>query len=492
MKDGVDMWRRFTASSKGARSRTTTGTGQYPVWPHDNAVRRGIFGTVLARPWFDDAALFFLRHMFFPASRLFAVADEARGDIARFAAAVPLPARRTCRRRLERLLARIERARATSKAVDSAWERVFFGGEATDEAERVAIEAARIKARHDLNSLRWTLRFSGPWNVPAARLAVETPASVAALLDGRAAFDACTELPAAMPDILVSQSIPTAIGTDYWLRFQSPYVRVGDVVTARVHEPHGVVNPPTIIFGHGVCVDFDHWLGLIDESVWLVSLGFRVIRPEAPWHGRRTPRGYFAGERTISSFPMGIIDSMIAAVIEWSVLAYWARKRSTGPLAFGGSSLGAMTAQLSAGRSARGPGASRPDALFLVTHAADMTAVVLDGALSSLWAHPEQASALGWTTDLARQYLSLLDAPTACPVDPGHVVSIIGRRDTVLPFASGRRQLTQWGVPEANIFEWDRGHFTVPATMIRTREPMERLARIMSAMQDHRRRADNR
>jgi len=100
--------------------------------------------------------------------------------------------------------------------------------------------------------------------------------------------------------------------------------------------------------------------------------------------------------------------------------------------------------------------------------------------LSSLWPRPEQALALGWTANLARQYLSLLDAPAACPINPEHVVSIIGRRDTVLPFESGRRQLTQWGVPKANIFEWDRGHFTVPATMIRTREPMERLACIMS------------
>jgi hypothetical protein len=105
---------------------------------------------------------------------------------------------------------------------------------------------------------------------------------------------------------------------------------------------------------------------------------------------------------------------------------------------------------------------------------------LLDGVLSSLWPRPEQALALGWTANLARQYLSLLDAPAACPVNPEHVVSVIGRRDTVLPFESGRSLLAQWGVPKANIFEWDRGHFTVPATMIRTREPVERLARIMS------------
>ena len=77
-----------------------------------------------------------------------------------FGAAVPLPKGHIYRPRVERLLAHIERARTNSKAVDAAWERVFFQGDPADESERVAIEVARIKARHDLNWLRWTLRFS--------------------------------------------------------------------------------------------------------------------------------------------------------------------------------------------------------------------------------------------------------------------------------------------------------------------------------------------
>ncbi|MFX8770618.1 hypothetical protein ABTM91_20900, partial [Acinetobacter baumannii] len=58
--------------------------------------------------------------------------------------------------------------------------------------------------------------------------------------------------------VMVSESVPTPAGIDYWLRFKSPGA-IGDTVTARVHEPRGVRNPPTIIYGHGVCVDFDHW-----------------------------------------------------------------------------------------------------------------------------------------------------------------------------------------------------------------------------------------
>lgn len=437
----------------------------------DSGLRRFVVGTLLARPWFDRATLFALKHMFFPASRLLAAADEARGDTAIFKQAVPLVDTAVPYARLQRLLARVEQARAAAASVEARWEAVFFGSDGARESERVALEAARITARHQFNSLRWTLRAALPFKVPGARLALETPEAVAARLDPLLAEG---RLQCASADGVVvtrSQSVMTAAGLDYWLRFESPVI--GDLVTARVHEPVGVIDPPTIIFGHGVCVDFDHWMGLIDESVGLVAHGFRVIRPEAPWHGRRTPRGFFAGERTVATFPAGICDSMRAAVSEWAVLARWARQHSHGMLAFGGSSLGAMTAQLAAPH-------AKPDALFLVTHAADMTAVALEGDLSALWADPKAYLAIGWTPELARRTLSLLDAPAVCPVPPHHVVSVIGRRDRVLPYRSGRDQLQGWQVPAANIFEWDRGHFTVPASMIRNRAPLLRLAAIMA------------
>ena len=438
------------------------------------AWRRRIVGTVFVRPWFDGVTLSALKHLFFPASRLLAAADEARGDPVAFLRAVPLSDRRSPSRRLARLLARIEQARATSSAIDARWDEVFFAGRAVDDVEAVTLEAARIRARHDLNAMRWRLRALMPTGVKPVRLALETPAAVATRLDpvlGPGLFEATA---AGEPEVAVSRPVATAAGIDYWLRFKSPSSHAGDVVTARVHEPRGVIDPPTLVFGHGVCVDFDHWLGLIDESVGLVSHGFRVIRPEAPWHGRRTPRGSFAGERTVATFPAGIVDSMRAAVAEWGVLARWARTQSRGPLAFGGSSLGAMTAQLAAG-------IHKVDGLLLVTHTADMTAVALDGALATLWADPADYARLGWTPELARRYLSHLDAPAVCPVPPGKLVSVIGRRDTVLPFRSGRDRLAQWGVPEANIFAWDRGHFTVPATMIRTRAPLQQFVRVLTA-----------
>jgi pimeloyl-ACP methyl ester carboxylesterase len=442
-------------------------------------IQRFVAGTILARPWFDHATLFGLKHMFFPGSRVWAAAAEAGDDYAAFCAAVPMPVRHEKREKITGSLIKLAEARATALAVEGAWEQAFFGPDTREVTELRAIESARLTARHVYNSTRWGLRLQLPANLPRAKLAIETPVSVEAVHGGGiAAFDARSAPPAAMPTIETSRSISTPTGTEFWLRFKSPSKRLGDTAYARVHEPHDTDNAPTLIFGHGICVDFDHWKGLIDESQALAARGFRIIRPEAPWHGRRAPLGRFGGERSIGAFPMGMLDSFSGALQEWAVLSDWARKRSKGALVFGGSSLGAMTSQLAADRSHTWPAALRPDALFLVTHTGDMGAAVTDGALANLWASPDVVKSFGWTPELARRYLSLLNPVNTMPMPPENIVSILGRRDVILPFESGRQLVAHWGVPERSAFVWDRGHFSVPASLIRNTAPLDRLCQI--------------
>ncbi len=439
-------------------------------------IRRGVSALALGKPWFDGAALSLLKRYFFPLSRLWGAAHLADGLVERFEPAGPgMPPPRD-RAATIRALAKFERARATTSALDAAWEHVFFGPHDFPEPYRAETEAARVRHRHNFNATRrhfW--RLLGP-DVPAVRLAVTTPGEVAQVYEAANAADEAAFFapPAAWPEIAVSRTIPGRAGTDFWIRFQSPSARLGDTVTARVYTPAGVANPPTIIFGHGVCVEFDHWQGLVDEVDELVRGGVRVIRPEAPWHGRRTPSGYFGGERLISTFPMGLLDAMTGAVREWSVLAHWARATSDGPLGFGGTSLGALTAQLAADRSHEWPEALRPEALFLITHCGHVGDAVLDGALTQLCGGPEVAAAKGWTEANARPTFAILD-PKRKPVMPSkRIVSVLGRRDVVTPYTGGRDLVERWCVPAENTFLLDRGHFSVPMTLLGDGAPVRR------------------
>lgn len=442
--------------------------------------RRTLAGLFLASPWLDRATMVALRHVMFPASRLWAAAQAADGDLERFLENIPASSAVRVPSDAARTIASIAATRIAAEAMDREWDRVFFGPGETSPQHRRAAEMARLDARHRNHATRWHLRAKFRHDIPRARLAITTPADVARVYGpDRAAFNRLAQPPENLPPVTVSRSFPTAGGVDYWLRFASPSARLGDTVYARVHEPAHTANPPTIIFGHGICVEFDQWKGLLDECHALVARGFRVIRPEAPWHGRRAPLGYFGGERTIGTFPIGLIDSFAGALQEWAILANWARTTSKGPLVFGGSSLGAMTAQLATVRSAAWPAATRPDALFLVTHTGDMADAVLGGALSDMWAKPEQAQQAGWTVESARNVLSLVNPVDPMPL-PGHrIVSILGQRDRILPFESGRQLVERWKVPAANSFIWDRGHFSVPTTLIRTTAPLDRLAQIV-------------
>lgn len=460
-------------------------TGGFPFWGGMPDVTRPLIspreawarwaaGLSFSNPLFDSAALTLLGRAFFPVSRMWAAAQLAGRDPVRFAELVPIADRLEQRDLISRALTQAAAARVTAEAVDARWREAFFGpasAETTDEL--VAIEAARLHQRHVYNSTRAGFARLVGRNAPRVHNEIVTPHAA------RAAFPADTieqlfAPPQSMPAVRVSRAIPTSAGRESWIEFQSPSRATGDVVTARVHEPPDAKDPPTLIYGHGICVEFDHWQGLVDETPALVARGFRVIRPEAPWHGRRAPKGRFGGEHIVGRFPLGILEALTAAVCEWSVLADWARATSAGPLAFGGVSLGALTSQLAASRARDWPERLRPDALYLVTHCARVSDALMGEAIHSLFGGLDIARPAGWTPELARDMLAPLDPSDRAPLPSERIISVLGRRDIVTPYDSGRELVERWCLPTRNVFVLDRGHFSVPMTLVRHTDPVDR------------------
>lgn len=262
---------------------------------------------------------------------------------------------------------------------------LFFGPDPRTDQELVSIETARLNQRHKLNSLRKAFRFLRHHPIAVQRATPSRKEEIAAayghyLTDRMPLFSA----PDPMPKIEVSRRVTGNVGTDYWLRFRSPHPRLNDMVYARVHEPEGIANPPTLVFGHGICVDFDHWRGLIDEVDTLCRMGVRVVRYEAPFHGRRCPQGRYPGETIVATTPLGPLDSFSGSIREWSVLLDWARRTSNGPLAVGGSSLGALTSLLCADVARAWPERIRPQALLLVTHSGHQQDALVNRAFQQM------------------------------------------------------------------------------------------------------------
>ena len=446
---------------------------------------RSPVGAAVARPWFDHAALWLLGRWFFPLSRLWAAARAANGSIPRFYDEVPMEPIPGIGARLRKTLDRFETAREAVNATEGRWRQVFFGEEGTELYRLVAIEAARRDRRNSYNATRRHfsyLRRRRPvppvrWDVPGAD---EVEADYGPLLaDPQAAFAP----PNPFPEVFESQRVPGPAGEEYWLRFRSPSARMNDDVFARVYEPVGVADPPSLVFGHGICVEFDHWHGLADEVFALCRMGIRVIRPEAPWHGRRVPDGRYGGEMFIARAPRGALDTFSAQLLEWPVLIDWSRRTSRGPVAVGGRSLGALLAQLLAVKASAWPGPLQPDVLFLITHCGHPEDAATRGSMAKLWGVAEAIDAGGWTAEQALRWLPLLDPRGGPPaMDPENIVTVLGSRDTVTPFATGRTLIDEWRVPPENRFIWRRGHFSVPLRMIRDRAPLRRLSERLESL----------
>lgn len=449
-----------------------------------HGLRRRVMGWLLAWPWFDAIITFTLRRVFFPLSRLLAAAQVAGGRPLAFTSAVPLPRRYTDAPHQLRTLARLEEARARARAVDAAWDRAFFGEADVPLAERAAIEAERLDARQALNGTRRLFVRYLVRQVPRARMATVSPSEAEAVYgSAREDITPFVAPPTIMPPVTVSRAIPGTVGRDRWLRFHSPSARLGDEVIARVHEPLGIANPPTIILGHGICIEFDHWRGLVDETDELVARGMRVIRPEAPWHGRRAKAGMFGGEPIIAEFPFGALDAFTGALQEWAVIADWAQRTSSGPILMGGTSLGAQMAQLVAGHARSWPEKLRPQALLLITHCGSMQEAVLHGAIPEIFGTLDDLTNKGWTPETMAPYLRLLDPSPEAPLDASRIVSVLGRYDRVTPFPSGEALVQRWQLPAENLFILDRGHFSVPMTLIRNSKPLQRFTEIVAALQ---------
>lgn len=366
-----------------------------------------------------------------------------------------------------------------------AWDQAFFDQDVADQKALEAADKERLSAARRLHSFR--TRFAGQRSGLISSVHHDFH-SIEQLTDwypqDAAEFEALFVPDATQANVQRSVSIEAGGHRKYWIRFNSPSKFMNDVCHARVMEPTGVENPATLVFGHGFGVDFDLWNSKIDFVDDLVGQGIRVIRPEAAWHGRRTPDGYYGGERLISGTPRTFIEFFIAQHLEWAVLIDWARSTGSGIVAVGGSSLGAQTAQMYSVRSATWDKRFRPDAALLLAHCSRTSEVALDGKLADVWGLHEPMSQLGWTHETIETWLRRVDPIGSSGLSGHRVVSVLGRSDEVTPFLSGCTLQNDWNIPQDNRFHWPTGHFGMPMRLLRDAAPINRFLEVLDEIKN--------
>ena len=432
-------------------------------------------GALLARPWVDHAGLFGLQRWYLPLSRLWAAANAAGEDAARFRDEIggPLPAFWSAGR-LSGPLARNARARLAAEAARIDWEAAIFAPGRT--ADPGALDRLRrIAATRHLATRGWFYPLLHPRRPPPARWRIDPPGAVELALE--TGFD--------IEGVEISRPFVTAGRRVYWLRASTPSGRLrrrpgSERLYARVVEPADREPRATLIFGSGLCLEFDLLSVARDPGSRLAAQGWRVIEPISPYHGLRAMPGYYGGEPFLALGPTSSTDLILGQASEWAMMVAWTRARLGGKVAVAGISMTSFVAQQLASHCPLWPAEARPDAAMLISHSGRIEDVTFAGTLAAMLGLDRALIDAGWSPQLLAPLSRAIDPSEMPALPPSRILSVLGETDRWLPFEDGLAVARRWRLPEVNIFRYPLGHLGMPVQLTRDPAPFERLAGVLA------------
>lgn len=450
-----------------------------------NALFGSPLGALLARPWVDPVALHGLRRWYLPLSRLWAAANLARLDVARFREeiGIALPGIWS-EARLQRLLARHGRAQGRAEEMRREWEAAVFDPAAASDPERLDGERRGAATAHLASrALFYPLLF--PSRPALARWRIDPPDRVEREFGPVLANPSRLYVaPLEVGSVEVSRRFVKDGLCEYWLRADTPSARLrqrpgSETLYARVVEPVAGTSD-TLVFGNGLCVETE--LMSIDRgpASQLAAMGWRVIEPVSPYHGLRAMPGFYGGEPFFAASPTSSMDLISGQAIESALLVAWARARSAGRIALAGISMSSFVAQLAASHCHLWPAAARPDAALLISHSGRVEDVTFGGALAGMLGLDRALMEAGWERESLARLSRMIDPADTPALPPSRIVSALGKTDRWVPYRDGLALAERWRLPEDNRFRYRFGHLGMPVQLMRDSSPFARLRQVMN------------
>ncbi len=436
------------------------------------------FHALLARPWVDPVCLWGFRHVL-PASRAWAAAAASGASVEEFARQLGLsglPPRLTSK------LNTTHRLHLASKAAETRWAAIAFEGAAGDPG--AAEQERRSTAQSYLANRFRYLAFARKHRVPAVRYRTPKPELVIeALKQVLADADALFAVPDPLPQLERSRAVDHGDAVEYWLRFESPGVgdEPADTCYAHIYEPkQRPAEMPTFFFAHGLAMETEMMVEGPRSFLSMARLGMRIVLPDGPGHNRRCKAGFYGGESFLAEPPVSGIQHFVRAARDYAAMIAWCRAQGPGRISLGGISLGALSAQVAASRWRDWPGECRPDALFLITSTARVSALPLESSLGQMADIDNEVRRHGWLPEHFAALEPITDASPQPPIDPANIVLMVGQRDDVTPAVGGHMLAERWRVPPENLFVRDRGHFSAAIGLGVDPAPYARMFHILS------------
>ena len=427
------------------------------------------------RPWLDSLSFRTIVDVYFPLSRAWALAEDCGYDSAAFLERLPatLPSflenAAVVERGTEWMLTSAREAAETYRAEEANWRKAFFAEKPPEGPVLAKRQAARLKAADAFSASRsYFLPLKLLGRTPGLNWNVAPPEQV------ERRFGPYLDKPEALLDPAVdlpvfeeSHGFVERGRRHRWLR--APGSKEGGAqgadaqakpLWAHVIEPEGAKDPPTLLFLHGIAMETEMWVGFEDAVSLAVDRGFRVIRPEGPWHGRRRLSGYFGGEPVLSWGPLGFLTYITSHLREAGQLIAWARGEGGGPVAQLGLSLGGLTSQRLGTAANHWPEAFRPDALMLLVVSGRAGSLEIGGRLARELGIPQKMAECGWSEETLAPYCFFAEPQEAPPLPPSRLFMLLGRHDELMPIDDGLALAKRWKVPDKNLSVTEQGHFS--------------------------------
>jgi hypothetical protein len=448
-----------------------------------NVLLESPLGGLLARPWLDAAGLFGLRR-YLPLSRLWAAANTAKGDVAAFRdEAVGLPAFWS-NFQLRPLLAHHARLKLAADEARAAWETAIFDRDRSSDPGLLDGRRRRAATLHQM-----TRGYFAPLLFPRrpalARWQIDPPGTVE--MTPSVPYGVAVDPEALDPrSVEVSRRFVRGGLAEYWLRASTPSPglvarRGSEQLYARVVEPVDGAARDTLIFGSGLCLEFDLLTMQNDPGRRLAAMGWRVIEPISPYHGLRAMPGFYGGEPFFALAPAGALDLIAGQAVETALLTAWARDRFGGTASVAGISMTSFVMQQVASHCALWPVEAQPDAVMLISHSGRLEEVTFSGELASLLGIDRALREAGWTREGLASMSQAIDPADRPALPPARIVSVLGETDRWVPYDHGLALARQWRLPEQNVFRYRLGHLGMPVQLARDPAPFERLRRVLRA-----------
>jgi hypothetical protein len=440
-----------------------------------NVLFESPLGGLLARPWLDAAGLFGLQR-YMPLSRLWAAANAAGADAARFRDEAGLSAFWPGFP-LRPVLAHHGRLRRAAEDARRAWEAAVFDPSQVSDVGLLDDRRRRAATLHQMTRGYFSPLLL-PRRPPLARWQIDPIRKVET--DPSTLYRGTID----PKSIEVSRRFQRDGVAEYWLRAPTPSPwlagRSGsETLYARVIEPAGDAARDALVFGSGLCLELELLAARRDPGRRLAAMGWRVIEPISPYHGLRAMPGFYGGEPFFALAPTGTLDLIAGQAVETALLTAWSRERFGGTVSVAGISMTSFVAQQVAARCDLWPAEARPDAAMLISHSGRLEEVTFGGELAALLGIDRALREAGWTREALAAISRAVDPAERPAIAAQRIVSVLGEADRWVPYDHGLALARQWRLPDDNIFRYRVGHLGMPVQLTRDPAPFDRLKRVL-------------